>query len=153
MPSPMPKPLSGEVQSQMKRQARRDTKPEMAVRRRLHALGFRYRVNYSVPGMRRRTIDVAFPRDQLAVFVDGCFWHGCPDHGASPKNNAEWWATKISMNKARDAETAEFLRDHGWNAVRIWEHQQPDEAVMQVVQALTELRALRRRDTPAEEKH
>ena len=81
---------------------RRNTVPELAVRRLLHAAGLRYRVVYPVPGQRRRTIDIAFTRPRLAVFIDGCFWHGCRAHGSQPRANSEWWRHKIAANQARD---------------------------------------------------
>ncbi|MBD9699191.1 very short patch repair endonuclease [Flavimobilis sp. GY10621] len=107
---------------------RRDTAPELALRRALHARGLRYRVTYPVPGNRRRTIDVAFTRAKVAVFVDGCFWHGCPEHGTQPHANAGWWATKLAANAARDRDTDRLLTDAGWTVVRVWEHEDPDTA-------------------------
>jgi DNA mismatch endonuclease (patch repair protein) len=104
---------------------RRDTAAEVALRRALHAMGLRYRVAYPVPGQRRRTIDVAFTRARIAVFVDGCFWHGCPDHGTRPKSNSEWWKTKLAANHARDRDTDRILAELGWLVVRVWEHEDP----------------------------
>lgn len=107
----------------MRRQRGRDTKPEVALRRELHQLGLRYRVDRQViPGVRRRA-DVVFARARVAVFVDGCFWHVCPQHGTRPKANAAWWAQKLDRNVARDRETDELLEGAGWSSVRIWEHQ------------------------------
>lgn len=114
----------------LSRQPRRDTRPELLVRRRLHALGYRFRVAYPVPGLPRRTIDIAFPRQRVAVFVDGCFWHGCPDHGTSPAGNAGWWATKIATNKRRDRDTEEHLVRAGWTVLRTWEHEDVDRVVL-----------------------
>ncbi|QCB92190.1 very short patch repair endonuclease [Cellulomonas shaoxiangyii] len=111
---------------------RRDTGAEMALRRALHALGLRYRVAYPVPGQRRRTIDVAFTRSKVAVFVDGCFWHGCPEHGTMPRSNQEWWETKIGANRARDRDTDRVLGESGWTVVRIWEHAAPGAAAQRV---------------------
>ena len=98
------------------------------LRRELHARGMRYRVGYAVPGNRRRSIDIAFVGIRLAVFVDGCFWHGCPVHGTWPITNAEWWENKIVMNRARDADTDRLLREHGWESLRLWEHEVPAAA-------------------------
>lgn len=112
----------------MARQKRADTSPEMALRRLLFAQGLRYRVGYKVPGMPRRTIDIAFPGRKLAVFVDGCFWHGCPDHCVPPKNNAEWWAEKLRKNVARDRDTDLVLEREGWRVRRFWEHHDMVEA-------------------------
>ena len=83
----------------------------------------RYRVGYPVPGNRRRSIDIAFVGIRLGVFVDGCFWHGCPMHGTWPMTNAEWWENKIKMNRARDDDTDRLLRENGWESLRVWEHE------------------------------
>lgn len=104
---------------------RRDTAPELAVRRLLHAAGYRYRVAFPVPGQRRRTIDIAFPGERLAIFIDGCFWHGCPAHGTSPRSNGEWWQQKLSANRARDRSTEALLAAIGWSFLRFWEHEEP----------------------------
>ena len=101
---------------------RRDTDSEVAVRRLLHAKGLRFRIEYPLPGLRRRA-DVAFPRRHVAVFIDGCFWHGCPDHGTWPKANATWWRDKIEANVARDQDTNRRLDELGWTVIRIWEHE------------------------------
>lgn len=105
--------------------ARRDTSPEIALRRQLHARGLRFRVQLKVPGNNRRTIDVAFTRPRLAVYMDGCFWHGCPEHGRRPHTNSEWWDWKLARNKARDRSTDSELRDAGWEVLRFWEHEDP----------------------------
>jgi len=102
----------------------------------LHAAGLRYRVGLPVPGQRRRTIDVAFPRAQVAVFVDGCFWHGCPDHGTQPQSNSTWWATKLEANRTRDRDTDRLLAEAGWTVLRIWEHEDPAAATTRVRAAL-----------------
>ncbi|MVO84723.1 DNA mismatch endonuclease Vsr [Streptomyces sp. p1417] len=107
----------------MSRQGSRDTAPEVAVRRLLHARGLRFRVNVPVPGMPRRTIDIAFSKAKIAVFMDGCFWHGCPEHATSPKANAEWWRAKLDKNMARDLHTTEHLETSGWTVLRFWEHE------------------------------
>ena len=106
---------------------RRDTKPEVALRRALHGRGLRFRVQVKVPGNGRRTIDIAFTRARLAVFVDGCFWHGCPDHHVPPKANAEWWRWKVDLNRERDSDTDAKLGAAGWGVLRIWEHVHPEE--------------------------
>jgi len=121
-----PKPSSDEAHRRMKAVRQRDTKAEMEVRRRLHAMGLRYRVDYPVLESPRRRADVAFPRLRIAVFIDGCFWHGCPIHGSSPKANAEFWKRKIEANVARDRDTDERLRAKGWTVLRFWEHEDPD---------------------------
>jgi DNA mismatch endonuclease, patch repair protein len=121
----------------MSRQGSRDTAPEVAVRRLLHASGLRYRVNVPVPGMPRRTIDIVFPRTKVAILIDGCFWHGCPQHATQPKANAEWWRTKLDRNMARDRETTEHLTAAGWTVLRFWEHEDPEEVASRVREALT----------------
>jgi DNA mismatch endonuclease (patch repair protein) len=116
----------------MQHTPQRDTPPERALRSALHRLGLRFRVHVRpVPGLPRRA-DVIFPRARVAVFVDGCFWHGCPVHGTWPKANAEWWRAKIESNRARDADTDRRLTEAGWTVVRVWEHEDPDGAARQV---------------------
>ncbi|MFC8921993.1 very short patch repair endonuclease [Cellulosimicrobium sp. NPDC057127] len=114
-----------EVSQRMSAARRRDTKPELDLRRLLHARGLRYRVTYPVPGKPRRTMDVAFTRAKVAVFVDGCFWHGCPEHATQPHANADWWRQKLRKNVARDADTNQTLSDYGWTVLRFWEHEDP----------------------------
>lgn len=126
------RPSSPGVSARMSRQASKDTNAELAVRRMLHAAGLRYRVEYPVPGMARRRIDVAFTRAKVAVLIDGCFWHGCPDHATQPKANAEWWRTKLDRNMARDRETTEHLTAQGWMVLRFWEHETPEEVAVRV---------------------
>lgn len=104
----------------------RDTAPELAVRRLLHAQGLRYRVDVRpVPEIRRRA-DIVFPRKKIAIFIDGCFWHGCPDHGRPTfAQNVHYWPDKIAGNQARDQETSQLLTAAGWRVLRFWEHQNP----------------------------
>jgi DNA mismatch endonuclease (patch repair protein) len=114
----------------------RDTRPELAVRSAAHALGLRYRVGVSpLPGL-RRTADMVFSRAKVAVFIDGCFWHGCPDHHRPARRNADFWATKIEGNVARDADTDGRLQAAGWTVVRIWEHEPPAEAAGKISAAV-----------------
>jgi DNA mismatch endonuclease (patch repair protein) len=134
-------PSSAAVSARMSRQGSRDTAPEVAVRRLLHASGLRYRVNLPVPGMPRRTIDIVFPKSKIAVFLDGCFWHGCPQHATQPKSNAEWWRSKLSKNMSRDVETTEHLRAEGWTVLRFWEHELPDEVANTVRAVVLSARA------------
>ncbi|WP_350339734.1 very short patch repair endonuclease [Actinotalea lenta] len=109
-----PAPSSAAVSARLSRHPRRDTGPELALRSRLHAAGHRYRVGYPVPGMPHRTIDIAFTRAKVAVFVDGCFWHGCPVHRGIPEANRAWWMKKLAANRRRDAETTAHLESLGW---------------------------------------
>lgn len=100
----------------------RDTSPELVVRRVLHAEGLRYRVNYRpVPGL-RRTADIVFTRAKVAVFIDGCFWHGCPEHYQRPASNKAFWDTKRAANRTRDDATDAALGRAGWMVLRFWEH-------------------------------
>ena len=126
------RPSSPGVSARMSRQASKDTSAELAVRRLLHAAGLRYRVEYPVPGMKRRRVDVAFTRARVAVLIDGCFWHGCPQHATQPKANAEWWRKKLDRNMARDRETTEHLTAQGWLVLRFWEHDAPEEVAARV---------------------
>ncbi|KGN30539.1 DNA mismatch repair protein Vsr [Knoellia sinensis KCTC 19936] len=120
----------------MSRQRVRDTTPEVALRRLLHSRGRRFRIGVPVPGLTRRSIDVAFPRQRVAVFIDGCFWHGCPEHCVPSKTNAKWWAQKLDTNRQRDAETTQHLENLGWQVVRVWEHEAIREAADRVERAL-----------------
>jgi DNA mismatch endonuclease (patch repair protein) len=124
----------------MSRQVSKDTAAELAVRRLLHAAGLRYRVEYPVPGMARRRIDVAFPRVKVAVLIDGCFWHGCPVHATHPRANADWWRQKLDRNMSRDVETTEHLRAQGWEVLRFWEHESPQDVADEVRRVVTRRR-------------
>lgn len=95
---------------------------EVAVRSLLHRRGLRYRIDQKpLPGLNRKA-DVIFRRLRIAVFVDGCFWHGCPKHGRVPKTNAGFWGRKVRINRMRDRDTDRQLRDAGWTVLRFWEH-------------------------------
>ncbi|WP_194786805.1 very short patch repair endonuclease [Mycobacteroides abscessus] len=127
----------------MSRQRRSDTQPELLVRRILHARGIRYRVNSVMePGLRCRA-DIAWRRLQLAVFIDGCFWHGCPDHATRPKANSDWWAKKLDENTARDRRTDMQLTARGWTVLRFWEHEEPNAVADAICESLTRLRLSR----------
>ena len=129
-------PLTPGVRARMRKQARRDTTPELQLRRALHAAGYRFRVNYPVPGMARRSIDIAFTKRRVAVFVDGCFWHACPQHATWPESNSTWWHEKLTKNATRDRETTAHLESFGWTVVRVWEHADSGEAVESVLNAI-----------------
>ncbi|WP_084508688.1 very short patch repair endonuclease [Nocardia pseudovaccinii] len=116
------------VRSVMRANRGRDTKPEIALRSALRAQGLRYRVGMRpVPDV-RRTADVVFLGPKVAVFCDGCYWHGCPDHYRPARINSDFWQTKISGNILRDRETDRILTNAGWHVVRIWEHEDPEAA-------------------------
>ncbi len=120
----------------MSRQATRDTAPEMEVRRHLHAAGLRYRVHTRPLPELRRTADIVFRGARVAVLVDGCFWHSCPEHGTAPVTDGEWWAAKLSRNVERDADTDRQLTDAGWLVIRVWEHEDPVDAAERVARAV-----------------
>lgn len=123
----------------MERQKRADTRPERELRVALHRRGLRYRAHLPIKGT-RRTIDIAFPRLRIAVFVDGCFWHGCPTHGTSPKANARWWAEKLAANIERDRDTRNRLEAAGWKVLRVWEHEDRSAAVDRIWRLVCDLR-------------
>lgn len=125
---------SDAISARMSVARRRDTLPEVAVRGVLLARGLRFRVDYPIPGQRRRTIDIAFTRRRVAVFVDGCFWHGCPEHGTRPQKNSAWWQAKLAANRARDADSDAILRDLGWSVLRVWEHESPELAAARIAE-------------------
>ncbi|MDE0268381.1 MAG: very short patch repair endonuclease [Acidimicrobiaceae bacterium] len=112
----------------------RDTKPELAVRSAVHRRGLRFRVSERPLADLRRTADMVFRKARIAVFVDGCYWHGCPSHHTQPATNREFWTTKIASNIARDADTNTRLEAAGWTVLRFWEHEDP-ELVADIVQA------------------
>lgn len=104
---------------QMARVRNENTEPELILRKALWAEGFRYRIHPDLPG----TPDFAFPSSRVAVFVDGCFWHGCPEHYTAPETNEEFWRQKLERNRARDERVDAELNEQGWSVLRIWEHQ------------------------------
>lgn len=125
----------------MSRQRSRDTAPEVALRKLLHARGLRFRVALPIPGLPRQSIDIAFTRVRVAVFVDGCFWHVCPDHRTNPAANSEWWATKLAKNQDRDIATNAHLSSLGWTVVRVWEHESPSAAVDRILRTIAAQKA------------
>lgn len=133
----------------MAKQRRSGTAPEMRLRRDLHRRGLRFRVDYriDVDGLRRRRTDVAFTRCRVAVFVDGCFWHACPQHATSPKANGAWWAAKLAGNVARDRDTDDRLASAGWTVVRVWEHDPVHEAADRVERVVTAASSTPRRSS------
>lgn len=110
----------------MKRVRRRDTRPEITLRSLVHRLGLRYAIDARPLGRLGLTADIVFRSAKVAVFVDGCFWHGCPLHATWPKHNGAWWRAKILRNRSRDVETDEVMARHGWVSVRVWEHEDPN---------------------------
>lgn len=119
----------------------RDTSPELAIRSLVHAAGLRYRVAAKPLPKMRRTADLMFRPVKVAVFVDGCFWHGCPEHFVPPKTNPGYWDGKIGGNIRRDRDTDARLAEEGWLVLRFWEHQPPEECARAVIDAVTARRA------------
>lgn len=119
----------------------RDTGPELAVRRIVHASGFRYRVNCRPEPDLRRTVDMMFTRARVVVMIDGCFWHGCPAHHQSPRANADFWNAKIARNRERDAETTTALSERGWLVLRYWEHEVRADATAVAARVMRAVRA------------
>ena len=114
----------------------RDTKPELAVRSAVHRRGMRFRVAARPQPELPRTADLVLRKSRVAVFVDGCYWHGCPEHHTQPATNAEYWADKIAGNVARDAETTDYLEGAGWTVLRFWEHEDPEAVADRVQQTV-----------------
>lgn len=120
--APLPRPASESVSLKFKRQRRRDTAPEIALRRELHSRGLRYRVDIAPAGTKHRA-DIVFAKQRVVVFVDGCFWHRCVQHRNVPKNNKEWWQEKLDRNVERDRQADLALAVAGWTVLRVWEHE------------------------------
>jgi len=138
--------MSKAVSGAMRSMPEHSTGPEMLVRRLLFAKGLRYRVQYPVPGAPRRSIDIAFPGKKVAVFIDGCFWHGCSEHRNIPAHNRDWWQNKIDQNRLRDKDTNEKLRNAGWLVLRYWEHDPAEQIVAAVISAIIRKSELPKRD-------
>lgn len=127
-PTEKPKASSKSALHRMQAAKPKDTVPEMALRSALHRKGLRYRVDAKPIKELNRRADILFRSAKVAVFVDGCFWHGCPIHGTQAKANAEFWQQKIKRNKERDIDTTKQLENAGWKVVRVWEHENHEEA-------------------------
>ncbi len=126
------------VRRSMQSNRSRDTLPELAVRSGLHSAGLRFRKHYRPIEGSRCEVDIAFTRWRVAVLLDGCFWHGCPQHATRPATNAEWWATKLDANITRDRRTDEALTAAGWTVLRFWEHEAIDHVVATVCEVITD---------------
>jgi DNA mismatch endonuclease (patch repair protein) len=129
----------------MQAQKTRDTGIELEVRRGLHALGYRYRVNCRPLPDHKFRGDIVWTRRRLVVFLDGCFWHGCPTHGTTPKSNTAWWRDKIHKNQERDRRVDETLGQQGWTVLRFWEHDNTEDIIQAVVDHLDRLGGVGRR--------
>jgi len=121
----------------------RDTAPELRIRSLVHRFGLRFRVDTRPLPLLRRTADLVFRPVKVAVFVDGCYWHGCPEHFVQPKTNSEFWKEKIGRNIERDRDTDSMLRDAGWTVIRVWEHEEPAAAAAEIVELVRRKRAER----------
>jgi DNA mismatch endonuclease (patch repair protein) len=114
---------------------RRDSIPELRIRRTLHRHGLRFRLHLAIPGRP----DIVLTRARIAIFVDGCFWHACPEHGVLPKNNREWWQQKLARNVERDRENDAALANDGWIVLHVWEHEEPETAADRIEQLWRQL--------------
>lgn len=119
----------------------RDTTAELAVRRLVHANGLRYKVNARPEADLRRTSDLLFTRVRFAVFIDGCYWHGCSQHFTMPATNSAYWSAKIGGNQERDLETTTWLEQRGWLVLRFWEHETPESVAEQISRMVHQRRA------------
>lgn len=118
----------------------RDTKPEKLIRRLVHAQGLRYRVSAKPLPNLRRTADMVFRPAKVAVFIDGCYWHGCPEHYVPPRTNPGYWSGKVAGNVARDRDTDQRLAEAGWTVLRFWEHESANRCALAIAAAVTKLR-------------
>ena len=135
VPLPYPNPTDMAARTRMRSNRRVDTKPEVKLRSLLHRRGLRFRKDYLIrlPNRRRVYVDVAFTKKKVAVFVDGCFWHSCPQHGTMPKSNQDYWIPKLRQNVERDRDVNWRLREVGWSVIRIWEHESLEEATATIL--------------------
>lgn len=133
----VPEPSAPSVVAVMRGNRKRNTRPELRLRSELHRRGLRFRKDYQIRvGGRSVRADVVFTRQKLAVFIDGCFWHRCPDHGTAPRSNVSYWRPKLDRNVARDIAQTAALEAVGWLVVRVWEHESPGQAAGRVLTAL-----------------
>jgi DNA mismatch endonuclease (patch repair protein) len=140
---PKPVPSSEAALRRMKAAKPRDTAPEKALRSALHRKGLRFRVDERpIRGLNRKA-DIVFRSAKVAIFVDGCFWHGCPIHGTQAKANAEFWSQKIRQNQERDRDTTRRLRSEGWKVIRVWEHEDPEKAAEKIYRSI-----MKRKNSP-----
>lgn len=137
-----PRASSPSVRAAMQGNKRRDTGPELALRSSLHARGLRFRVDFPIrPSSNSRPIrpDIVLTRAKLAIFVDGCFWHGCPVHGNQPRSNSEYWTAKLARNAERDRTNDEMLRQGGWTVLRVWEHEAGSDVIAERIETRARL--------------
>lgn len=127
----VPWPSSPHVRSVMQANRKAHSGPELKLRSAIHGLGLRFRA-VSRPAGLRVVVDILFPRSKVAVFVDGCYWHGCPSHGTTPKTNPGYWIPKIERTRRRDQLNDEVLRQAGWEPIHVWEHESVDGAAQRI---------------------
>jgi DNA mismatch endonuclease (patch repair protein) len=120
----------------MQRTPQRDTRPEILVRSLLHRSGLRFRVHARIISSIRMWADISFPRQRVAIFIDGCFWHGCPEHCQPSKSNVTYWRDKLKRNRARDRRTTTLLQSLGWTVLRYWEHEPPSAVARDITKHL-----------------
>jgi DNA mismatch endonuclease (patch repair protein) len=128
------------VRAVMRANRKRDTGPELRIRRRLFSKGYRFFVSRRPLGPGSPVADIVFPRARLAIFVDGCYWHGCPEHFRVPKVHADYWGPKIRGNRRRDSATDEWLATRGWSSIHVWEHEPVENAVDRIAQFVERVR-------------
>lgn len=131
-----PAASSDTVRNRMRATPQRDTPAELRIRQALHAMGLRYSIDTKPLVNSPRRADIVFRRAKVAVFVDGCFWHGCPEHGTWPKANRRFWREKILSNRERDLDTNDRLQKSDWLVIRIWEHEDPSIAAARIAHAV-----------------
>lgn len=130
------RPSSPEAQRRMRKMRQRDTSLELKLRSALHRMGARFRLHCRIIPNRTRTVDIVLPSAKVAVFVDGCFWHSCPAHKTLPKANRVWWRDKLRANVLRDRESDRILRKLGWHVVRVWQHDNFEEAALRILKVV-----------------
>ena len=124
----------------MKRVGRRDTKPDRELRSILHRRGLRFRIDFRPLSDSRTRADIVLVRHRIAIFIDGCFWHGCPLHRTMSKTNAAWWRDKLRRNRRRDLLATKRLTRAGWTVFRFWEHQDPTDCANTICQLVVAIR-------------
>jgi DNA mismatch endonuclease, patch repair protein len=129
---PRVSPSSHEASLRLARVRQKDTDAELSLRKELHGRGLRYRLHVPLLTKPRRVADIVFSSAKVAIFVDGCFWHGCPEHASWPKSNAQFWREKIEANRARDSDTDQRLQASGWRVVRVWAHEGAPKAAQRI---------------------
>ena len=134
-----PKSSSAAVRHVMQENVGRETHPERRLRSLLFRSGLRFRKDYSPVPSERISVDVLFPRQRICIFVDGCFWHGCPLHFKVPKTHSSWWQEKIADNRQRDARQTRLLTALGWTVIRMWEHEIKEDSISSKVREIKEL--------------